>query len=98
MSPAGSCPALLRRRSSRGRVGDLSSGKRLEMASRSKGDRRRSSSLGPAAMGNPANQAWLDSIWNYTVAQSQTSAANSYYSASLMLQSMIVMSGNYWAP
>ena len=50
--------------------------------------------LGPAAMGNPANQAWLDSIWAYTVAQSQTSAANSYYSASLMLQSMIVMSGN----
>jgi hypothetical protein len=49
-------------------------------------------------MGNPANQPWLDSIWNYTVAQSQTSAANSYYSASLMLQSMIVMSGNYWAP
>ena len=49
-------------------------------------------------MGNPANQAWLDSIWNYTVAQSQTTAANSYYSASLMLQSMIVMSGNYWAP
>jgi endo-1,4-beta-D-glucanase Y len=54
--------------------------------------------LGPAAMGDPANQAWLDKIWAYTVAQSQTSAANSYYSASLMLQSMIVMSGNYWAP
>ena len=54
--------------------------------------------LGPAAMGNAANQAWLDKIWAYTVAQSQTSAANSYYSASLMLQSMIVMSGNYWAP
>ena len=54
--------------------------------------------LGPAAMGNSANQAWLDKIWAYTVAQSQTSAANSYFSASLMLQSMIVMSGNYWAP
>ena len=54
--------------------------------------------LGPAAMGNPANQAWLDKIWAYTVAQSQTSAANSYYTASLMLQSMILMSGNYWAP
>lgn len=54
--------------------------------------------LGPAAMGDPSNQAWLDKIWTYTVAQSQTSAANSYYSASLMLQSMIVMSGNYWTP
>ncbi len=56
------------------------------------------STLGPAAMGNPANQAWLDKIWAYTVAQSQGTAANSYFSASLMLQSMIVMSGNYWAP
>lgn len=54
--------------------------------------------LGPAAMGNSANQAWLDKIWSYTVAQSQTSAAKSYYSATLMLQSMIVMSGNYWTP
>lgn len=54
--------------------------------------------LGPAAMTNPANQAWLDKIWTYTVAQSLGSAAKSYYSASLMLQAMIVMSGNYWAP
>lgn len=54
--------------------------------------------LGPAAMSNPANQAWLDKIWNYTVAQSKSSAADSYYSASLMLQCMIVMSGNYWTP
>lgn len=54
--------------------------------------------LGPAAMGDPSNQAWLDKIWSYTVAQSKTSAASDYYAASLMLQSMIVMSGNYWAP
>ena len=54
--------------------------------------------LGPAAMGDPSNQAWLDKIWSYTVAQSKTSAAKEYYAASLMLQSMIVMSGNYWAP
>lgn len=54
--------------------------------------------LGPAAMGNAANQAWLDKIWNFTVAKAQGSAANNYYSASLMLQAMIVMSGNYWAP
>ncbi|GJF09185.1 hypothetical protein NGTWS1803_13980 [Mycolicibacterium cyprinidarum] len=54
--------------------------------------------LGPAAMSNPANQAWLDKIWNYTVAQSKASAMNEYYAASLVLQSMIVMSGNYWAP
>ena len=54
--------------------------------------------LGPAAMTNPANQVWLDKIWNYTVAQSKTSAMNEYYAASLVLQSMIVMSGNYWAP
>ena len=49
-------------------------------------------------MGDPSNQAWLDKIWSYTVAQSKTSAAKEYYAASLMLQSMIVMSGNYWAP
>ncbi len=54
--------------------------------------------LGPAAMGNAANQAWLDKIWAYTVAQSKTSAMNDYYAASLVLESMIVMSGNYWAP
>jgi endo-1,4-beta-D-glucanase Y len=54
--------------------------------------------LGPAAMSDVANQAWLDKIWAYTVSQSKTSAANSYYSASLMLQAMIVMSGNYWTP
>lgn len=54
--------------------------------------------LGPAAMGNSANQAWLDKIWTYTVAQSKTSAMNDYYAASLTLQCMIVMSGNYWAP
>lgn len=54
--------------------------------------------LGPAAMGDPSNQAWLDKIWSYTVAQSKTSAASDYYAASLMLQSMIVMSGNYWTP
>lgn len=54
--------------------------------------------LGPAAMADPSNQAWLDKIWSYTVAQSKTSAAKDYYAASLMLQSMIVMSGNYWAP
>lgn len=54
--------------------------------------------LGPAAMADSANQAWLDKIWKYTVTQSQTSAVNSYYGTSLMLQSMIVMSGNYWTP
>lgn len=54
--------------------------------------------LGPAAMADPANQAWLDKIWAYTVAQSKTSAVQDYYAASLMLQAMIVMSGNYWAP
>lgn len=54
--------------------------------------------LGPAAMMGSDNQAWLDKVWNYTVTASQGSAASSYYSASLMLQSMIVMSGNFWTP
>lgn len=54
--------------------------------------------LGPAAMTNSANQAWLDKVWNYTAASAAGSGANAYYSASLLLQNMIVMSGNYWTP
>ncbi len=54
--------------------------------------------LGPAAMMDSANQSWLDKVWNYTAAAANTTVADAYYSASLMLHSMIVMSGNYWTP
>lgn len=52
--------------------------------------------LGPAAMSDASNQVWLDKIWNYSVAQAGNSL--DYYSTSLLLHSMIVMSGNYWIP
>ena len=54
--------------------------------------------LGPAAMNDPSNQAWLDAIWNYTAASAAGSGIDTYYGSSLILQSMIVMSGNYWNP
>ena len=53
--------------------------------------------LGPAAMVDTGGQAWLDAIWAYTAkAASGSSGIASYYGASLVLQNMIVMSGNYW--
>lgn len=54
--------------------------------------------LGPAAMTDSANQAWLDKVWNYSASAASGSGSDSYYSASLLLHSMIVMSGNYWLP
>lgn len=53
--------------------------------------------LGPAAMVDAGGQGWLDAIWTYTAkAASDGSGIASYYGASLILQNMIVMSGNYW--
>jgi endo-1,4-beta-D-glucanase Y len=54
--------------------------------------------LGPAAMNDASNQAWLDAVWNYTAAAATGSGIDTYYGSSLILQSMIVMSGNFWNP
>jgi endo-1,4-beta-D-glucanase Y len=50
--------------------------------------------LGVAAMVDAAHQDWLNSIWDATIADD----GGEYYEDSLKLLSMLVMSGNWWAP
>ncbi len=52
--------------------------------------------LGVGAMVDVANQSWLNAIWDLVVATPM--AEEGYYGDSLKLLSMIVMSGNWWAP
>ncbi|MFN2377527.1 MAG: glycosyl hydrolase family 8 [Candidatus Binatia bacterium] len=52
--------------------------------------------FGVGAMVDAGNQAWLNAVWN-KVAATPLSAEN-YYENTLKLLSMIVMSGNWWAP
>jgi endo-1,4-beta-D-glucanase Y len=47
-----------------------------------------------ALMSDPARQALLDALWAYVVGMKPTG----YYGDSLKLLSMIVVSGNWWAP
>lgn len=48
------------------------------------------------AMTDPGSQAWLDALWNKI--KSTLLDTSGYYSASLQLQTMIVVSGNFWTP
>jgi endo-1,4-beta-D-glucanase Y len=50
--------------------------------------------FGVAAMADAGNQAWLDEVWRWLVA----AGPQGYYADSIKLLSMIVMSGNWWAP
>lgn len=52
--------------------------------------------LGVGAMVDASNQAWLNAIWDLVVAT--PASAEHYYENTLKLLSMIVMSGNWWAP
>lgn len=49
--------------------------------------------FGPAAMADPDGQAWLDAIWSAV-----SDAHEDYFSDSITLQSLLVMSGNAWIP
>ncbi|MGW1173685.1 glycosyl hydrolase family 8 [Kitasatospora sp. NPDC002543] len=49
-----------------------------------------------AAMTDPNSQAWLDALWGRLVSTPIDSSL--YYGSSVQLQSMIVVSGNYWLP
>ncbi|MEV0969816.1 glycosyl hydrolase family 8 [Microtetraspora glauca] len=49
-----------------------------------------------AAMTDSGSQAWLDALWTKMLNTSFTS--NDYYSTSIQLQVMIVVTGNYWLP
>jgi endoglucanase len=50
--------------------------------------------LGVAAMTNPQDSVWLDAIWNDVV----SFGSEGYYEDTLKLLSMLVTSGNWWAP
>jgi hypothetical protein len=50
--------------------------------------------FGVAAMVDVGNQKWLDGIWDH-LADASTDA---YYSDTIRVLTMLVMSGNWWAP
>jgi len=50
--------------------------------------------FGVAAMVDRGNQAWLDALWGAIVDDD----GGGYYGDSIKLLSMLVMSGNWWAP
>ena len=50
--------------------------------------------FGVAAMADASNQAWLDALWRQ-LANTQSSG---YYADTIKLFSLLVMSGNWWAP
>src|SRR6266511_264577 len=49
-----------------------------------------------AAMTDTASQAWLDALWTKLV--NTSFGSSDYYNASVQLQVMLVVSGNYWLP
>jgi len=55
------------------------------------------STIGPAAA-QTGDQAWLDALWSTMSAEAAKKKIAGYYGASLLLQNMIVVSGNYWSP
>ena len=50
--------------------------------------------FGVAAMADASNQAWLDALWR----QLATNSSSGYYADTIKLFSLLVMSGNWWAP
>jgi hypothetical protein len=52
--------------------------------------------FGAGAMVNPTNHDWLNDTWDFVVGTPLS--AENYYENSLKLLTMIVMSGNWWAP
>jgi endo-1,4-beta-D-glucanase Y len=52
--------------------------------------------LGVGAMVDASNQAWLNALWD--LIEATPLDAGGYYENTLKLLSMIVMSGNWWAP
>ncbi|MEO8207042.1 MAG: glycosyl hydrolase family 8, partial [Chthoniobacterales bacterium] len=52
----------------------------------------------PAAMQAADNQVWLDALWTSMTKEAAKSKITTYYGSSILLQCMIVTSGNYWSP
>ncbi len=53
-----------------------------------------SAPLAVAAMTDPDGQAWLDALWNHVASR----APEGYYEDTLKMLSLLVLSGNWWAP
>jgi endoglucanase len=51
--------------------------------------------FGPGAMVNSANQDWVNAMWNHLSSRDWQEA---YYEDTIKLLSLIIMSGNWWAP
>lgn len=49
-----------------------------------------------AALTDSGSQAWLDALWNKML--NTPFGSNDYYSTSIQLQVMIIVTGNYWVP
>jgi len=54
--------------------------------------------LAPAAMHSPADQPWLDALCSRMAAEAARPGVGDYYASSLLLQSLILISGNAWSP
>jgi endo-1,4-beta-D-glucanase Y len=51
------------------------------------------------AMTDPANQVWLDALWNFvTVQHADVFQDDDYYGNTIKVLNLIIMSGNWWAP
>ncbi|WP_310556846.1 glycosyl hydrolase family 8 [Flavobacterium sp.] len=50
------------------------------------------------AMVNASNQTWLNNLWSYLVNAPIDNFGNGYYGDVIKMYSMIIVSGNYWAP
>ena len=54
--------------------------------------------FGVAAMTDGKNQVWLDAIWNHMATNAIPDDPDGYFGNTIKMLTMIVMSGNWWAP
>jgi len=79
--------------------GQIDSGYQLDGSVSAQADYRSMAFVAPfgvGAMTDSTNQTWLNDVWDLVVATSVDD--EHYYENSLKLLSLIVMSGNWWAP
>lgn len=54
--------------------------------------------LGVSAMVDSGNQEWLNALWDLVVAREINDELDGYFGNTIKMLTMIVMSGNWWAP
>jgi hypothetical protein len=54
--------------------------------------------FGVAAMADQSNQSWLNAIWQHMAKNPIPNDPDGYFGDTLKMLTMIVMSGNWWAP